>query len=366
MTASFSQKWTRQGYLQLVLDPKSREVALLRTPRGNMRFERVIFGAKASQDLFDETMYRIIGDIPKYLNQRDDIHLGGRNLQEHNKTLEKVLQRATDFGISFNKEKYQYAYTELDFCGYRVTSEGLKPAEDKVRAIKGSKAPESKEAVRSFLGVTGYLSKFIPCYMLKAPLRNLTLKNTKFRWGIKGEKAFDKLKDSIKCEDMIAYFNLSQPIIVRIEASCNAEKVRDKSKECHNYKPEPFPDHKRKRKPTNLNKHKPNKRTKSTNISSLFPKRGNRNTKRTEKHKNKMTHGKTYNTSPRRINHKATKSKTNTGTTALERSCSRTFSANQQRFTFSTFYQLIGDRDRKALQSDRKVRLSDQMGYKSL
>ena len=33
-----------------------------------------------------------------------------------------------------------------------------------------------------------------------------------------------------------------------------------------------------------------------------------------------MTHGKTYNKSPRRINHKATKSKTNTGTTALEQS----------------------------------------------
>ena len=74
----------------------------------------------------------------------------------------------------------------------------------------------------------------------------------------------------------------------------------------------------------NLNKHKPNKRTKSTEISSLFPKRGNRNTKRTEKHKNKMTHGKTYNRSPRRINHKATKCKTNTGTTALERSVEQT------------------------------------------
>ena len=75
------------------------------------------------------------------------------------------------------------------------------------------------------------------------------------------------------------------------------KKVREKSRECHNHKPQPFPDPKRKRKPTNLNKHKPNRRTKSTKISSLFPKRGNRNTKRTEKHKNKMTHGKTYNKS---------------------------------------------------------------------
>ena len=37
-----------------------------------------------------------------------------------------------------------------------------------------------------------------------------------------------------------------------------------------------------------------------------------------------MTHGTTYNKSPRRINHKATKSKTNTGTTALERSVEQT------------------------------------------
>ena len=37
-----------------------------------------------------------------------------------------------------------------------------------------------------------------------------------------------------------------------------------------------------------------------------------------------MTHGKTYNKSSRRINHKATKNKTNTGTTALERSVEQT------------------------------------------
>ena len=37
-----------------------------------------------------------------------------------------------------------------------------------------------------------------------------------------------------------------------------------------------------------------------------------------------MTHGKTYNKSPRRINHKATKSKTNTGAIALERSVEQT------------------------------------------
>ena len=71
------------------------------------------------------------------------------------------------------------------------------------------------------------------------------------------------------------------------------EKVREKSRKCHDHKPQPFPDTKRKRKQTKLNKRKSNKRTKSTKTSSLFPKRGNCNTKRTEKHKNKVTQGKT-------------------------------------------------------------------------
>ena len=103
------------------------------------------------------------------------------------------------------------------------------------------------------------------------------------------------------------------------------KKVREKSSECHNHKPQPFPDTKRKRKLINLNKHKSNKRTKSAKISSLFPKRGNCNAKGTEKRKNKKKHKvTTQNKSPRRTNQKATKSKTNTGTTALERPAEKT------------------------------------------
>ena len=64
-------------------------------------------------------------------------------------------------------------------------------------------------------------------------------------------------------------------------------KIREKSRECHNHKPQPFSDTKGKQ--TKPNKRKSNKHTKSTKISSLSPKRGNRNAKRTEKHKNKIT-----------------------------------------------------------------------------
>ena len=71
------------------------------------------------------------------------------------------------------------------------------------------------------------------------------------------------------------------------------KKVREKSRESNNHKPQPFPDIKRKRKQTKPNKRKANKCTTSTKISSLFQKRCNRNAKRTEKQKNKITQGKT-------------------------------------------------------------------------
>lgn len=212
----------RQGYHQLLLAPESREVATFSTPWGNMRPKRLVFGAKASQDVFDEAMVRIFGDIPRCLNQRDDIMIGGRNLEEHNRTLETVLQRAADFGITFNLEKAEFAKEDIEFYGYRFTKDGLKPSEDKVRAIKDAPRPESKTAVRSFLGMTGYLSKFIPRYAsITEPLRVLTHTNTHFVWRKKEKEAFQILKDSISSQDTMTFFDPRRPIVVRTEASYN-------------------------------------------------------------------------------------------------------------------------------------------------
>ena len=140
--------------------------------------------------------------------------------EEHNKTLETVLRRASDFGITFNPEKCQFGIEEIDFYGHRFTKNGLKPNPDKIRAAKEASPPESKEAVGSFLGMTGYLSKFIPRYSsLTAPLRELTHKDTKFKWGTEEQEALEKLKASITSESTMAYLNPSRPIVVRVEAS---------------------------------------------------------------------------------------------------------------------------------------------------
>ena len=100
----FTKLDLQQGYHQLILDPKTRQIATFSTHWGNYR---LIFVAKSSQDVFDETTIRAFGDIPHYLNHRDDILLGGRDEAEHRDMLRTVLQRAKDHGITFNREKCQ-------------------------------------------------------------------------------------------------------------------------------------------------------------------------------------------------------------------------------------------------------------------
>ena len=157
--------------------PESRSIAAFSTPRGNYRPKRLVFGAKASQGLFDVVMQKMFGDIPHCLSQRDDILIGARNWTEHNDTLKQVLQRAKDFGITLNEEKCQFGRSEIKFYGCKFNSQGLHPTAEKVKALKECSRPESKTDVRSFLGMTRYLSKFIPRYAsLTKPLRDLTLK----------------------------------------------------------------------------------------------------------------------------------------------------------------------------------------------
>ena len=210
----------KQGYHQLILHPDSRAVATFSTPWGNMRPNRPIFGTKSSQDLFNEAMFRIFGDIPKCLNQPDDILIGGTTLVDHNEFLEKILQLASDFGITLNREKCQFGVNKLEFYSYKFTSDGLKSTPEKVRAVKECTPSRTREEIRSFLGMIGYLSKFIPQYaILTAPLRRLTGQDVVFTWGHEEDQAFRKLKDSITNDDTMAYFDPKKAIVVRTDAS---------------------------------------------------------------------------------------------------------------------------------------------------
>ena len=151
-------------------------------------------------------MSRIFGDIPQCLHQRDDILIGARNWKEHNETLGSVFQRAEDYGITFNKPKWYFGQSQITFYGYRFDQEGLKPTPEKVQAIYECEPPRSKTEVRSFLGMTGYLSKFIPGYAsLTKPLRDLTRTDTKLHEDLQKTRHLRTLRALLQARTLLHF-----------------------------------------------------------------------------------------------------------------------------------------------------------------
>lgn len=96
----------------------------------------------------------------------------------------------------------------------------MKPTEEKVDAVKSCAPPQSKTEVRSFSGMTDYLSKIIPRNVsLTKHYEIFTLKDVKFHWGEEEETVFAQLKEAITSKDVTAFFNPKLPIMVRTEAS---------------------------------------------------------------------------------------------------------------------------------------------------
>jgi hypothetical protein len=65
----------------------------------------------------------------------DDILIYSGSLEEHAKHLRKVFQRLKENKLYAKLEKCEFGVTEMDFLGHRITQEGLKMDDHKVKAI---------------------------------------------------------------------------------------------------------------------------------------------------------------------------------------------------------------------------------------
>ncbi|XP_061190306.1 uncharacterized protein LOC133198195 [Saccostrea echinata] len=91
---------------------------------------------------------------------------------ESDRKLRALMDRCRERGLVLNKDKLRLRQKEVRFIGHLVTSEGLKPDPEKVKAVKEIPNPENVAGVRRFLGFVNYLSKFLPSLSdLCEPLR---------------------------------------------------------------------------------------------------------------------------------------------------------------------------------------------------
>jgi hypothetical protein len=126
----------------------------------------------------------------------DDILIYSGSMDEHVEHLQKVFQRLRENKLYVKFEKCKFGVTKVDFLGHRITQEGLKMDDHKVKAILDWEPPKSVPALRSFLGLASYYRKFIKNFAkIAAPLTNLLKKSSgTYDWDEVCDEAFQTLK----------------------------------------------------------------------------------------------------------------------------------------------------------------------------
>ena len=216
----FSTLDATSGFYQIRLAEKSTWLTTFNTPFGRFKFERLPFGLVSAPEIFQRAMTEMFEDIEKCEVIVDDLLVWGKSVEEHDLTLEKVLQRAEETDLRFNEEKCKFHKQEVTYVGHVFGTDGLRPSPDKVQAILNMPAPHDKSSLQRFMGMVNYLHKFIPHLAdINKPLRELLEKSVEWHWMERQQKAYEELINSITQAPVLKYFDVSADVTVSVDAS---------------------------------------------------------------------------------------------------------------------------------------------------
>jgi hypothetical protein len=147
-------------------------------------------------------------------------------LDEHLQIMETVLTRLRGAGLKVNAAMSLFCAHEIEYLGYILTRDGIKPQPKKVQAILALSLPNNvKELRHFFVMVQYYRDMWAKCSEMLAPLTDLvgkcgktkTTKRNKtkkkpWQWDPIHQQAFDNVKAAIAKETVLAYPDLLKPL----------------------------------------------------------------------------------------------------------------------------------------------------------
>ena len=81
------------------------------------------------------------------------------------------MTRVAEAGLKLKQTKCSFLRPSVEYLGHNISAEGLRPTEEKIRAIQEAC---NVSQLRSFLGLLNYYGKFLPnLSSILAPLHRL-------------------------------------------------------------------------------------------------------------------------------------------------------------------------------------------------
>jgi hypothetical protein len=216
----FSKLDLSNAYQQIALSDDAKQLMTINTHKGLFRYKRLPYGIKVAPAIFQSVMDQILAGLEGVCCFIDDILITSKDMRTHVMLLDQVLQRLEEYGVLVKKEKCAFAVSQVDYLGHCISGNGIRPNNDKIKAIQAIETPRNVSELKSFLGAVTFYHKFLPNFAtICTRLYQLTRTGAKWSWSSQCAKAVNKIKSMLASELVLAHYDPTLPLKVASDAS---------------------------------------------------------------------------------------------------------------------------------------------------
>ena len=186
----------RNGYHSCPLAKEDRHLTTFITEEGRYRYCTAPQGYMSSGDGYNQRCDNIIADVARKSKCVDDVIMWDNDdgLSDHWWQVIDYLILVGSNGIILNPKKFQFCQREVEFAGFSITKDDVKPLPKYLDGIRNFPRPTNISDVRSFFGLVNQVSHYARLIDLMAPFKPLFSPKTRFRWDDELENSFQQAK----------------------------------------------------------------------------------------------------------------------------------------------------------------------------
>ena len=115
-------------------------------------------GFLAAGDAYTARMSVITAEISNKKQLVDDTCVYNNTLAENFTDTCRLLSLSAAAGIVFNRKKFQFGEKTVEFLGFTVTSDSVRPSDKFLKAIKNFPRPRDITGIRSWFGLVNQVN----------------------------------------------------------------------------------------------------------------------------------------------------------------------------------------------------------------